>query len=76
MTIKSKIVALGAVGAAAYAVARAMRRRDVLSDVDSRFDSSDLDAPVIVTEEMIVITEAGPYEVDLELIPAGGILKE
>jgi hypothetical protein len=57
MTIKSKIVALGALGAAAYGVARAMRRRDVTSDLDMRFDSSDLDDPVILTEEVFVITE-------------------
>jgi hypothetical protein len=76
MTIKSKIVALGALGAAAYGVARAMRRRDVTSDIDTRFDSSDLDDPVIVTEEVVVISEAGPYEVDFELIPAGSELKE
>jgi hypothetical protein len=75
MTIKSKIVALGALGAAAYAVARAMRRRDVTSDIDTRFDSSDLDDPVIVTEEVVVITETGPYEVDLELLPRGSALK-
>jgi hypothetical protein len=76
MTITSKIVALGALGAAAYGVARAMRRRDVIHDIDQRFDLSDLDDPVVVTEEVIVITEAGPYEVDLELIPAGSILKD
>jgi hypothetical protein len=60
MTIKSKLVALGALGAAAYGVARAMRRRDVTSDVDTRFDQSDLDDPVIITEEVIVITDSAP----------------
>jgi hypothetical protein len=65
MTIKSKIVALGAIGAAAYAVSRAMRRRDTLSDIDSRFDSSDLDDPVIITEEQIIVITDAPYEADL-----------
>ena len=32
-------------------------------DLDEKFDLSDLDAPVIVTEETVVISE-GPYEVD------------
>lgn len=68
MTIKTKLVALGALGAAAYGVARAIRRRDVTSDVDTRFDSSDLDAPVIVTEEVIVISDEGPFEAELDLI--------
>jgi hypothetical protein len=62
MNIKTKLVALGALGAAAYGVARAMRRREASPDVDNRFDSSDLDEPVIVTEEIIVITEDEPYD--------------
>jgi hypothetical protein len=57
MNMKTKLVALGALGAAAYGVARAMRRREAPSDIDSRFDSSDLDDPVIVTEEVIVMEE-------------------
>ncbi len=55
--MKTKLVALGALGAAAYGVARAMRRREAPSDVDSRFDSSELEDPVIVTEEVIVMEE-------------------
>ena len=55
--MKTKLVALGALGAAAYGVARAMRRREAPSDIDSRFDSSDLDDPVIITEEVIVMEE-------------------
>lgn len=62
MTIKSKLVAIGALGAAAYGVARAIRRRRATSDVDTRFDASDLDDnPVIISEEVIVITDA-PFE--------------
>lgn len=57
MSIKTKLVALGALGAAAYGVARAMRRREAPSDIDSRFDSSDLDEPVIVTEEVVVVEQ-------------------
>lgn len=72
MKAKTKLLALGAIGAAAYGVARTMRHRKSTSqtDVDSLFDTTDLEDPVIVTEEVVVITEAGPYEVDLELIPA------
>jgi hypothetical protein len=73
MTIKSKLVALGALGAAAYGVARAMRRRDVTSDIDTRFDTSDHDDPVIVTEEVVIISDAVPYEVDFS---SGDALKE
>ena len=69
MKFNSKLVALGALGAAslgaaAYGVARAIRRRDVTSDVDTRFDSSDLDEPVIITEEVIVISDAAPFEAE------------
>ena len=62
MTIKTKLVALGALGAAAYGVSRALRRRSAPSDIDTRFDSSELDEPVIITEETFVITEAEPYD--------------
>jgi len=62
MTIKSKLVALGALGAAAYGIARAIRRRSETSDLDTRFDVSDLDDAWVVTEEVIVITDAPPYE--------------
>ena len=82
MKATTKLMALGAIGAAAYGVAKAKRRAKPTTDVHSMFDASDVhdisdvtdttavDTPVIVTEEVIVITEAGPYEVDLELIPA------
>ena len=33
------------------------------------FDLTDLDEPVVVTEEVIIVTEAGPYEIDMEMIP-------
>jgi hypothetical protein len=75
MKTTTKLLALGAVGAAAGAVAygavRLLRRRQAAGDVDREFDTSDVSTdPVVVTEEVVVITEAGPYEVDLELIPA------
>lgn len=81
MKATTKLMALGAIGAAAYGVARATRRAKPTTNVDSLFDASDvhdisditdttaIDEPVIVTEEVVVITETGPYEVDLELIP-------
>ena len=62
MKNNTKLIALGAIGAlgaAAYGVARAIRHRKQESfDIDSLFDSSDLDDPVIVSEEVVVITEA------------------
>lgn len=67
MKLNSKLVAIGALGAAslgaaAYGVARAIRRRGVTSDIDTRFDSSELEDPVIVTEEVIVISDAAPFD--------------
>ena len=82
MKATTKLLALGAMGAAAYGVARATRRSKSTTDVDSLFDASDVhdisevsdttnvETPIVVTEEVVVITEAGPYEVDLELLPA------
>jgi len=75
--------ALGAMGAAAYGAAKALRRPTKLSAVDQRFDTTDVHdiseigdttdvrEPVVITEEVVVITETGPYEVELELIPSG-----
>jgi hypothetical protein len=64
--------ALGALGAGAYAVVRAIRRgaaRNQQLDVDAFL--SDLEEPVVVTEEVIVVSEAAPYEMDMEMMPEG-----
>jgi hypothetical protein len=68
----TKFFALGglaAAGAGAFAAARARRASKRKQAVDEAFDFSDLDEPVVVTEEVVVVTEAGPYEIDMELIP-------
>jgi hypothetical protein len=70
MKLKTKLVAFGAfgaIGAAAIGVARAIRRREASSDVDSLFDSSDLDEPVIISEEVIVITDEGSDDIESDL---------
>jgi hypothetical protein len=67
MKLKTKLVAAGAIGAAAIGVARAIRRRNTSSDIDSLFDSSDLDEPVIITEEVIVITDEGSDDIESDL---------
>jgi hypothetical protein len=69
MKLKTKLVALGAIGAAAIGVARAIQRRGASSDVDSLFDSSDLDDPVIVTEEVLVISDPDAGDIEIDLIP-------
>ena len=69
MKLKTKLVALGAVGAAAFGVARAIRRREAQPDIDSQFDSFDLDDPVIVTEEVVIIADEGADDVEIDLIP-------
>jgi hypothetical protein len=81
MNTTTKLLALGAMGAAAYGVARVTRRSKPTTDVDSLFDASDVhdisdvsdttsvETPIVVTEEVIVISEPGPYDVDLDLIP-------
>jgi hypothetical protein len=70
MKIMTKLLALGTVAAAAYGAVRSLRRRRTKTDLDRSFDTSDVSAdPTVVVEEVVVITEAGPLEVDLELIP-------
>jgi hypothetical protein len=78
----NKIIALGAVGAAGVAgtvaIVRAIRARRAeqqfeVSDIDEIGDTNDVeDEPVIVSEEVIIVTEANPYEADMEEIPGGG----
>ena len=74
MKTMTKLFALGAgllgVGAGAVAAVRAKRRAAAPQQQIDAFDYADLDEPVIVTEEVVVITEASPYEIDMELIPA------
>jgi hypothetical protein len=70
MKTMTKLFALGALGAGAYAAVRAKQKATAAakSPYDS-FDLSDLDEPFVAAEEVIVVTEAGPYEIDMELIP-------
>jgi hypothetical protein len=71
MKTTTKLLALAAIGAAGYGAIRSLRRRQAATNLDREFDTSDVSGePIVVTEEVVVITEAGPYEVDLELIPA------
>jgi hypothetical protein len=74
MTGKSKLIALGAAGAcgiAAFGIARALKRRSQLA----ASDPADLDEPVIVTEEVVVIGD--PVAVDLAVeVLAGDITAE
>lgn len=70
MKLNGKLIAIGAVGAlgaAAFGVAHAVRRRRQTRDIDARFDTSDLE-PVIVSEEVVVVTDATPYDADLDFI--------
>lgn len=62
--------ALGALGAGTLAAVRARRAAAAKQQQVDAFDYGDLDEPVIVTEEVIIVTEAGPYEIDMELVPA------
>ncbi|HEY5946258.1 MAG TPA: hypothetical protein VIV40_12235 [Kofleriaceae bacterium] len=66
----TKMFALGALGAGAYGAVRAVRRAAAKKQQVDQFDLSDLDEPVVVAEEVVVVTESGPYEIDMELIPA------
>jgi len=59
--------ALGTIAAAAIHSRREAARRQ--QEIDA-FDFTDLDEPVVVAEEVVVVTEAGPYEIEMELIPA------
>ena len=63
--------ALGALGAAGTVAAVRAKRAAAAKkqQLDDAFDFGDLDEPVIVTEEVVVVTEAGPYEIEMELVP-------
>ena len=73
MKTMTKLFGLGAIGAGVYAAVRAKQRRTALhqenQDAIEAFDYADLEAPIVITEEVVVVTEAGPYEIEMELIP-------
>ena len=61
MKATTKIMALGALGAAAFGASKLFRKQQATRDVDQRFDTTDVDygVPVIITEEVVVIED--PY---------------
>jgi hypothetical protein len=64
MKAMNKLFALGVLGGGVYAVVRAIQRgaaRNQQTQTEE-IDIADFDEPVIVTEEVIVVTEASPYE--------------
>jgi len=83
MKTSTKLIALGSLGAAAaaFGAAHRFRRRAKATNVDSLFDASDVqdtsgvrdaedvEIPMIVTEEVIVITEPD-YDDGIDLIPS------
>ena len=69
MKVMTKLFVLGAIGAGAYAAFRAKPRTASKTEPMDAFDLSDLDEPVVVAEEVVIVTEAGPYEIDMELVP-------
>ena len=69
MKAMTKLFALGALGAGAYAAVKAKQRAAASKNQMDAFDLTDLDEPVVITEEVVIITEAGPYEIDMEMIP-------
>ena len=68
----TKIVALGALGAGAVGAGvfalRARQRRAAAQQTVDDFDLSDLDEPVIISEEVVVVTET-PFGVDFQAVP-------
>ena len=69
----TKIVALSALGAGAVgagvAALRARQRRAAAKQTVDDFDLSDLDEPVIISEEVVVVTET-PFGLDMEVYSA------
>lgn len=59
---------LGGAIAASRIAKRAAARREQ-QRIDDEFDFGDIEDPVIASEEVVVVTEAGPYEIDMELVP-------
>src|SRR5689334_2289725 len=73
MKTMTKLFALGglaAAGGTVIAAVRAKRRARAKHQQIDAFDYADLDEPVIVTEEIVVVSDTGPYEIEMELIPA------
>ncbi|HUS27362.1 MAG TPA: hypothetical protein VMZ53_02605 [Kofleriaceae bacterium] len=75
-----KVAALGVLGAGlvggAIAGVRYFRARRAEQPLDLEtldIDAIDFGEPVIVAEEIVVVTE--PFEADLEAVPAGGFQK-
>ena len=73
---KHIMLGLGATGVAGIGAALAVRyfrAKKFERNLDAVLtDLEDLEEPVIVSDEIIVVTEAGPYEVDMELVPQEG----
>jgi hypothetical protein len=65
MKTMTKLFALGGggllLGAVAFAAIRARRQAAAKQQSVDAFDLADLDEPVIVTEDVVIITEADPY---------------
>jgi hypothetical protein len=60
----TKLFGLGALGVlGALAAVRAKQRRDARRQATDVLD----DEPVIVSEEVIVVTDEGPYAIDMEI---------
>ena len=70
MKTMTKMFALGGVGllgaAAAVAAVRAKRRAAAKQQAIDAFDFADLDEPVIVTEEVLIVTEPDPFDVETQ----------
>lgn len=79
MKASTKIIMLGTAGALGAAGAvlaiRHFRARKFERNLDAVLTNieQDLEEPVIVTEEVVVVTEAGPFEVEMELVPESGL---
>lgn len=61
----TKLIAAAVAGAAVFEIVEGVRRyrarkaaEDMPGDLDERFDTGDLDEPVVIAEEVVVITDA------------------
>lgn len=66
------LIGLGAIGCGAFCASRIAKRlaaKKHAQELENAFDFSDLEEPVVVTEEVVVVTEASPYDVEMDLIP-------
>lgn len=64
------LAGLGALGGIAAAAAIRSRRAAAKrqQEIDA-FDFTDLDEPVVIAEEVVIVTEADPYGIDMEFVP-------